>query len=134
MWSASTSTPGAYTHSIRFGYLKTERDLALMQPAAAACHWPTIRSRYRWAIRDLLTGPSGNAARAILQSDLQAKYDGSKTLGRHILRYGFNVNRIAAGGFVPFYSLAPYACSQMLAPPRRPSHKPALSPVAMQIH
>ena len=29
--------------------------------------------------------------------DLQAKYDGSKTLGRHIFRYGFDFNRIAAG-------------------------------------
>ena len=61
----------------------------------------------------LLTGPSGNAPQAILQSDLQAKYDGSKTLGRHILRYGFNVNRIAAGGFVPLQSLAPYVLTNV---------------------
>jgi hypothetical protein len=35
------------------------------------------------------------------------KYDGSKTLGRHIIRYGFNFNRIATAGFIPVSRLAP---------------------------
>ena len=56
----------------------------------------------------LAIGPTGSAPQAILQSDHQAKYDGSKTLGSHIIRYGFDFNRIAAAGFVPVQSLAPF--------------------------
>jgi hypothetical protein len=43
-----------------------------------------------------------------LQSNHQIKYDGSKPLGLHILRYGFTFNRIAAAGAVPFQTLAPF--------------------------
>jgi len=37
----------------------------------------------------------------------QLKYDGSKTMGSHIIRYGFDFNHIAAAGAVPWDSLAP---------------------------
>src|SRR6202022_348643 len=43
----------------------------------------------------------------ILQSDHQVKYDGSKIWGRHIIRYGFDFNRIASAGYVPLGILAP---------------------------
>jgi hypothetical protein len=98
---------GSYTHSIRFGYLKTERDNADANSGSGLplANYPLD---IQMGNTGLQTGPSSNAPQAILQSDLQAKYDGSKTLGRHILRYGFNVNRIAVAAFVPFLTLAPY--------------------------
>jgi hypothetical protein len=98
---------GSYTHSIRFGYLKTERDNA---DATSGSGLPLANYplNIQMGNTGLQTGPNGGAPQVILQSDLQAKYDGSKTLGYHILRYGFNMNRIAAAGFVPGSSLAPY--------------------------
>jgi Carboxypeptidase regulatory-like domain len=97
---------GSYTHSIRCGYLKTERD-EVDATSGSGLPLANFPLTIQMGNTGLLTGPSGNAPQAILQSDLQAKYDGSKNLGRHILRYGFNINRIAAAGFVPFNSLAP---------------------------
>jgi hypothetical protein len=55
----------------------------------------------------LLTGPSFLAPELTLQSDSQFKYDGSKIVGRYILRYGFDFNRIMFAGNVPINSQAP---------------------------
>src|SRR5579863_2804013 len=41
------------------------------------------------------------------QSDKQIKYDGSRTIGKHILRYGVDFNHIQGGGFASFFKLAP---------------------------
>jgi len=103
---------GSYTHSIRFGYLKNEHQIA---DAAKGSGLPLgdYPLDIQMGSTGLLTGPSGNAPGVILQSDHQVKYDGSKTIGRHILRYGFDFNRIAAAGFVPGYSLAPYVLTNV---------------------
>jgi len=96
---------GSFSHSIRFGYLKTERDTV---DGTRGSDLPL--AGYPLDIQmgntGMQTGPSGNSPSTILQSDLQTKYDGSKIWGRHIFRYGIDFNRIAAAGFVP--SLVPY--------------------------
>jgi hypothetical protein len=61
----------------------------------------------------LLTGPSGSAHQVVLQTNHQAKYDGSKTVGKHILRYGLGVNHIAAAAFLPGQSLVPYVSTNV---------------------
>jgi hypothetical protein len=98
---------GGFSHSIRVGYLKTGRDLR-----DATRDSGLLLSNYLLNIQmgntGLVTGPSGNAPQAIIQSDHQIKYDGSKILDRHIVRYGFDFNRIVAAGFVPLQSLAPF--------------------------
>jgi hypothetical protein len=53
------------------------------------------------------TGPNFVAPDKILQSNHQVKYDGGKTWGPHILRYGFDFNHIAVALFAPVQSLAP---------------------------
>jgi hypothetical protein len=96
---------GSFSHSIRFGYLKTERDLADGSKGSGL-----LLANYPLNIQigpTLLTGPTFNAPGLWRQSNLQGKYDGTKTLGSHIIRYGLDFNRIASGGFVPFGSLAP---------------------------
>jgi hypothetical protein len=97
---------GSFSHSIRFGYLKTERDTV---DGTRGSGLPLANSPLdiQMGNTGLLTGPSGIASWAILQSDHQAKYDGSKTVGSHIIRYGFDFNRIAAASFLPIQSLAP---------------------------
>src|ERR1700674_1496544 len=98
---------GNFTHSIRLGYLKTERNIT---DATRGSGLPLANYPLNIAMGNtgLVTGPNGIAPEVILQSDHQAKYDGSKTFGRHIIRYGFNFNRIAAAGFVPVGGLAPF--------------------------
>jgi hypothetical protein len=87
--------------------LKTERDLsdATKGSGLPLANYPLD---IQMGNTGLLTGPSVNASWAVLQSDHQAKYDGSKIVGPHIIRYGLGFNRIAAAFFVPVGSLAPF--------------------------
>ena len=98
---------GSFSHSVRFGYLKTG-----MHHVDVTSGTNLPLANYPLNIQmgntGLSTGPSGSAPQAILQSDHQAKYDGSKTLGSHIIRYGFDFNWIAAAGSVPLQGLAPF--------------------------
>jgi hypothetical protein len=96
---------GSFSHSIRFGYLKTERDLVDGTKGSGL-----LLANYPLNIQigpTLVTGPTFNAPGLWRQSNQQGKYDGTKTLGSHIIRYGFDFNRIASAGFVQFGSLAP---------------------------
>jgi hypothetical protein len=97
---------GSFSHSVRFGYLKTERDLsdATLGSGLPLANYPL---NIQMGNTGLVTGPNFNAPEVILQSNHQLKYDGSKTLGPHIIRYGIDFNRIAAAPFVPFARLAP---------------------------
>lgn len=89
---------GRFSHSIRFGYLKTERDT---RDATSGSDLPL--ADYGLYIQmgntGMLTGPASPVL--ILQSDHQLKYDGTFAVHRHILRYGLDVNQIAAGGAIP---------------------------------
>jgi hypothetical protein len=97
---------GSFSHSIRFGYLKTERNLA-NGTAGSGLPLADYPLNIQMGFTGLVTGPTPNAPIVFRQRNYQAKYDGSKTAGAHIIRYGFNFNRIALGAFVPFVSLAP---------------------------
>src|SRR5271169_5648311 len=98
---------GSFTHSVRFEYLKTERD-QVDATSGSGLPLANVPLEIQMGSTGLVTGPISGAPAKFLQSDYQIKYDGSKTLGRHIIRYGFDFNRIAAGGTSPFYSLAPF--------------------------
>jgi hypothetical protein len=97
---------GSFTHSIRFGYLKTALNL---RDATQGSGMPF--SNYPLEIQmgntGMVTGPNSGTPFLTLQSNHQVKYDGGKASGSHIIRYGFDFNRIAAGAFAPFNSLAP---------------------------
>jgi hypothetical protein len=98
---------GSYTHSIRFGYLKTERQIT-DSTGGSGLPLANYPLDIQMGNTGLFTGPAGNAPQVILQSDNQIKYDGSKAVARHIVRYGFDFNRIVAAGFVPSQRLAPF--------------------------
>jgi carboxypeptidase family protein len=104
---------GSFSHSIRFEYLKTEKD-TVDETRGSGLPLADYPLDIQMGNTGLLTGPSGNAPGVVLQSDHQAKYDGSKTLGSHLIRYGFDFNRIAAAGFIP--SLAPFLFTNVGAP------------------
>jgi TonB dependent receptor len=54
-----------------------------------------------------LTGPNFLAPQQTFQTDRQIKYDGSKLLGSHILRYGVSYNRLRGGGLFSFSAITP---------------------------
>ncbi|MGB0013844.1 MAG: TonB-dependent receptor [Candidatus Sulfotelmatobacter sp.] len=106
---------GSYTHSIRFGYIKFRNGIV---DATAGTNIFNPLPGIELAIGsdpDCLTpgqdffcsGPSFLAPQQTYQSDHQIKYDGSRALGAHILRYGAGFNHIFGGGFASFLSLAP---------------------------
>ena len=97
---------GSYTHSFRLGYLDTERSQA---DATTGTGLPLANYPLQLQLGStgLVTGPSSLAPQAILQSNYQFKYDGSKLLGSHLLRYGVDINLIVGGALAPFNRLAP---------------------------
>ncbi len=103
---------GSFSHSLRFGFLKTERNIT---DSTRGSDLPLANYPLNITMGNtgLVTGPNGLAPQAILQSDHQIKYDGSKTLGQHIIRYGVDFNRIAAAGFVPVQGLAPFVSTNV---------------------
>jgi len=98
---------GSFSHSVRFGYLKTTHDVA---DAASSSGVPfgNYPLDLQMGNTGLQTGPSGNAPERVLQSNFQVKYDGSKTVRSNIVRYGITWNRIVAAAWIPLQSLAPY--------------------------
>jgi len=98
---------GAFSHSFRFGYLKTVHEItdAARDSGLPFGNYPLDLTM---GSTGLVTGPYPDSPWKILQSDHQIKYDGSRATGSHIIRYGFTFNRIAAAGFVPVQSLAPF--------------------------
>jgi len=86
--------------------LKTQRDLSdsTLGSGLPLANFPL---NIQIGFGGLAIGPSPNAGLSFRQSNHQVKYDGSKTSGPHIIRFGFNFNRIGTASFVPFGSLAP---------------------------
>jgi hypothetical protein len=106
---------GSYTHSIRFGYTKFENGItdavagsSIFNPAPgielAIGSDPNCLTA---GADQFCSGSNFLAPQATMQSDHQIKYDGSKVLGNHILRYGGGYNHIQGGGFAKFLGLAP---------------------------
>ncbi len=106
---------GSYTHSIRFGYTKFRNGIT---DAVTGSNIFNPAPDLELAIGtdpDCLTpgadvfcsGPNFLAPQSTYQTDHQFKYDGSKAIGVHILRYGGGVNRIMGGGTASFLAIAP---------------------------
>ena len=53
------------------------------------------------------SGPNFLAPQVTQQHDLEFKYDGSTIRGKHMIRYGMEVNRILGGGYASFLASAP---------------------------
>jgi carboxypeptidase family protein len=94
---------GSLTHSLRFGYGKFWNGISPASGGGIYDPFPSLNI----VIGALVTGPNNLAPQVTIQSNKQARYDGSKPWKNHIFRYGFAVNRIAAGGFAAFGADAP---------------------------
>lgn len=95
---------GAFTHSIRFEYLKFENTLT---DAVRGTGLPFANFPLSLNIGAFASGPNLLAPQTTPQSDHQLKYDGSLVKGSHIFRYGVAFNHLQGGGFAKFFSLTP---------------------------
>lgn len=107
---------GSWSHSIRFGYTRFTNQIV-----DSASRKSTVDLAPGVDVHISASGATGCtgggflfcsgvnilAPQATLQRNTQIKYDGSKTIGSHIIRYGMGVNRILGGGFAKFYSAQP---------------------------
>jgi hypothetical protein len=102
---------GDFNHSVRFGYLRFQNHIADAVLGNPGVYNPSpdipVAVRIGPAGVETRFGPSRLAPQATFQTNHQIKYDGSRLIGSHILRYGISYNRIRGGGFASFYGLAP---------------------------
>src|SRR5579863_8952795 len=95
---------GSFTHTIRFSFLKFQNQIS---DAVTGSDLPFANLGINMAIGSFATGPNDLAPQSTPQSDHQIKYDGSKIIGKHILRFGGGWNHIQGGGFASFFGSAP---------------------------
>ncbi|MCU1295864.1 MAG: Oar protein [Acidobacteriaceae bacterium] len=96
---------GSFTHTIRFSYLKFQNqilDVTSGNTAIPDCCFGLMLSS-----PPFYAGPNYLAPQSTPQQNYQAKYDGSKAIHSHVIRYGVSYNHIQGGGFANFYGTAP---------------------------
>jgi hypothetical protein len=99
-------TTGHFTHSFRGGWEKFHN---LLQDGTAALgnsiynpSSPALGGNVT-LYGSLFAGPNYLAPQGTYQTDKQFRYDGTWTKGAHTLKFGFDMNRLASGGFAEFY-------------------------------
>jgi len=95
---------GGFTHSIRFSYLKFQNQIV---DGTRGSSLPFANFPVSMNIGSFTVGPNLLAPQSTPQSDHQVKYDGSKIVGKHIIRYGGSFNHIQGGGFASFFKVDP---------------------------
>jgi hypothetical protein len=105
-------TTGRFTHSFRGGYEKFHNLLVDGTAAAGSSIYnpslvdPAIGQVT--LIGSLNAGPNYLAPQGTFQTDKQFRYDGTWTKGAHTIKFGFDMNRVASGGFAEFYGASLY--------------------------
>jgi hypothetical protein len=97
---------GTFTHAIRFSFLKFQNQI-VDSTIGSSLPFANTGVTLDALGNGLYTGPSPLAPQSTPQRNLQIKYDGSKAIRSHILRYGVSFNNIQGGGFASFYGTAP---------------------------
>ncbi len=108
-------TTGKFTHAFRFEFLRFANEIGdavagsgIFDPAPGIelaiggdpfCLTPGANA--------FCSGTNFLAPQVTQQHDLEFKYDGSTVRGKHIIRYGVEVNRILGGGYASFLQIAP---------------------------
>jgi hypothetical protein len=105
---------GSFTHSIRFSLLEFRNSIVDGEPPQGIDNpipglginigAPIVGSCVLSGGGSYCGGPNLLAPQATPQSNHQIKYDGSKVVRNHVLRYGVAFNHIQGGGFAGFFS------------------------------
>lgn len=127
---------GTFTHAVRFGYMKFRNGITDATQSGVFNPAPDVSltigpdfTCLAGGVDSFCSGPNLLAPQQTFQQNTQAKYDGSKVWGAHILRYGFGYNRIQGGGFAKFFGLAPTVNADP-TDPSTPAFDPANAPFA----
>jgi hypothetical protein len=96
---------GTFTHSVRFSYLKFQNQI--VDATSGNNSLPLCCTGLLLSSSTFFAGPNLLAPQSTPQSNHQIKYDGSKILHSHTLRYGVSFNHLQGGGFADFYGTAP---------------------------
>ncbi|MFY9531440.1 MAG: carboxypeptidase regulatory-like domain-containing protein [Candidatus Acidiferrales bacterium] len=108
---------GTFSHSIRFGYTKFHNQIADGTSGLSGGSNPVPGLAINIGndliclsgVDNYCSGPNFLAPQVTYQSDKQIKYDGSKIIRSHILRYGAEFNKLLGGGFASFVGTGPIA-------------------------
>ncbi|MBZ5680273.1 MAG: TonB-dependent receptor [Acidobacteriia bacterium] len=103
---------GTFTHAIRFSYLKFQNQIT-DNTTGTSLPYANTGVEINGVGSSLYVGPNLLAPQSTPQSNHELKYDGSKSIHSHILRYGITYNRIQGGGFASFFGLAPRVSFQV---------------------
>jgi hypothetical protein len=97
---------GSYSHSIRYSYLKFQNQITDVTSGNPALPFSSTGLEIGDTTQSLF-GPNLLAPQSTPQQNNELKYDGSKVLRSHIIRYGVSFNHIQGGGFADFFGTAP---------------------------
>jgi len=118
-------TSESFMHSLRFEYLRYKNGIVdtSAQASGFANPIPNVSIDLGGGAKSscqpgsfFCSGPSNLAPQQTFQSDKQFRYDGTHPRGDHLVHFGVGYNRILAGIFSPFYSLAPTLAAEGGAP------------------
>lgn len=96
---------GSFSHSIRFSYLKFQNQIVDATTGNSALPFYDLHAEL--FAGNLVAGPNLLAPQSTPQSDHQFKYDGSKIIGEHAIRFGVAYNHLRGGGFASFFRNGP---------------------------
>jgi hypothetical protein len=96
-----------FSHSVRFEYLKFENQIV---DKTNGSNLPLANLGLELFMNGpgLATGANLLAPQTTAQSNHQVKYDGTKTVHSHIIRYGVALNHIQGFTFEAFFSIQPF--------------------------
>ena len=105
---------GTFTHQFRFGFTKFRNGITDATKSGIFNPDPLLSITMgpdpvclTGGVDSFCSGSNLLAPQQTFQENIQGKYDGSKVIGSHILRYGVGFNHIQGGGFAKFFALAP---------------------------
>jgi hypothetical protein len=104
---------GPFTHSIRFSFLKFQNQIVDATTGNASLPFDNLGAEIFMGATGLVAGPNFLAPQSTPQSDHEFKYDGSRILGSHVIRYGATFNHLQGGGFASFFRNGPQVISQV---------------------
>src|SRR5215469_9099138 len=97
---------GSFSHSIRYSYLKFQNQIKDVTSGNKALPFSSTGLEIGDTTASLF-GPNLLAPQSTPQQNNEVKYDGSKVLRSHTIRYGASLNHIQGGGFANFFGTAP---------------------------
>jgi hypothetical protein len=97
---------GSFTHSVRFSYLKFQNQI-VDATTGSSLPFANIGAEIFMGSSGLTAGPNLLAPQSTPQSNHQIKYDGSKILRSHTIRFGVSFNHLQGGGFASFFKNGP---------------------------